>query len=156
MIESATEKLTLCYDYHKTEEKNRGRNEIRTVHVFDATKEIKELVPHIKAVVRVKRIRQRSIRNSEEIFYYVSDVKYSAKRFNEGIRKHWSIENKLHWVKDVVMKEDKSTIKQYTVASIVSILKSLVINIAYLNSNSVINFQRTIAHNIEQMYVLLE
>lgn len=156
MIESATAKLTSSYDYDKSEEINRGRLETRTIHVFEASKEIREYLPHINAVVRVKRFRQSNKKISEVTFYYVSDVKYNAKRFNKGIREHWSIENKLHWVKDVVMMEDKSSISNIHLAPILSLLKSHVIELAYLNSRSVINFQRTVAHNIEQMCFLLE
>lgn len=130
--------------------------EIRIIHVFEATEEIKEYLPHINAVVRVKRIRERKKNTSEEIIYYVSDVKYTAKRFYKGIREHWSIENKLHWVKDVVMMEDKSAITNIHLAPILSLLRSHVIELAYLNYGSVTNFLRTIAHNIEQMRLLLE
>lgn len=156
MIEAATAKLTSSYDYGKSEEINRGRMETRVIHVFEASKEIREYLPHINAVVRVKRLRINKKETSAEIFYYVSDVKYNAKRFNKGIREHWSIENKLHWVKDVVMMEDKSLISNIHIAPILSLLKSHVIELAYLNSSSVINFQRTVAHNIEQMRFLLE
>jgi predicted transposase YbfD/YdcC len=156
MIESATVKRTSCYDYFKSEEINRGRLETRIIHVFGATEEIKEYLPHIKAVVRVKRIRQNKKNTSEEIIYYVSDVEYTAKRFYKGIREHWSIENKLHWVKDVVMLEDKSAITNIQLAPILSLLKSHVIELAYLNYSGVTNFLRTIAHNIEQMCLLLE
>ena len=38
------------------------------------------------------------------IFYQVN--KSSDKRLPAYIRNHWSIENKLHWVLDVHMKED--------------------------------------------------
>ena len=156
LIESATAKLKLCNDYDKTTEKNRGRNEIRIVHIFDVTKEIKEYLPHIQAVVRVKRLRKFKGETTKEIAYYVSDVKYRAKMFNKGIREHWSIENKLHWVKDVDMQEDKSKINNIFMAPVISIMKSLVVEIAYLNSKSVINFQRTIAHDIGHMCFLIE
>lgn len=156
LIESSTSKLTSCCDYNKTDENNRGRKETRVLHVFNATKKIKEYLPHISAVVRVRRLRQYKKKISEEIVYYVSDVNYNAKQFNKGIREHWSIENKLHWVKDVDLMEDKSSISNFVIAPIMSILKSHVIELAYMNSNSVVNFQRSIAHNIEQMCILLE
>ena len=37
--------------------------------------------------------------------------KWDAPVFLEKIREHWKIENQLHWVKDIVMDEDKSQIK---------------------------------------------
>ena len=156
IIELATEKLSSSYDYDKSVEINRSRTETRIIHTFEATKEIKEYLSNINTVIRVKRQRKLKKRTSEKIFYYVSDVKYNAKRFNKGIREHWSVENKLHWVKDVVMLEDKAKISNIYIAPILSLLRSYVIELAYLNSKSVINFQRTVAHNIEQMLLLLE
>lgn len=156
LIESATAKLALCNDYDKTVEKNRGRKETRIVHVFDVTEEIREYLSHIRAVARIRRLREIKGKTTEEIVYYVSDVKYRAKKFNKGIREHWSIENKLHWVKDVGMLEDKSKIHSIKMAPVISILKSLVVELAYLNSKSVVNFQRTFAHNIEFMSSLIE
>ena len=32
----------------------------------------------------------------------------SAERFNSVVREHWGIENRLHWVLDVVMNEDQA------------------------------------------------
>lgn len=156
LIESATARLTKCYDYHKTEEKNRGRREIRITHAFEASKEIKECIPHIKTVVRIKRLRTNKKKTSEEIIYYACDVGYNAKKFSKGIRGHWTIENNLHWVKDVVMNEDKSLMGNISIAPIISILKSHIIGLAYVNTKSVINFQRTISHDIGIMSLLLE
>jgi hypothetical protein len=156
LIESATSKLSTGVDYYKTVEINRGREETRTIHVFDATKEITDYLSHIKMVIRVKRLRRNKNVTSEEIVFYICDKNYTAKMFYSGIRGHWSIENRLHWVKDVVMMEDKSPKSNVFLASILSILKSCVIGIAYANCNSVINFQRKIAHNIEYMSDLLE
>jgi predicted transposase YbfD/YdcC len=156
LIESAIARLTTCSDYHKTAEKNRGREETRIIHVFEPSEEIINYLPHIQSVVRVKRICKTKEKTSEEIIFYICDAKYSAKQFNKGIRGHWSIENQLHWVKDVVMLEDKSPIRNKLTAAIISLLKTQIIELAYIYSKSVINFQRTIAHDIEQMRLILE
>jgi predicted transposase YbfD/YdcC len=151
-----TLKLTDCVDYYKDNaKKSHGRLEQRTVHVFEPNEPIKEYLPHIKSVARIKRTRIKKDKKSEEIVYYISDRELSAKEFYKGIRGHWTIENNLHWVKDVVMLEDKSKYNRKMVEQI-SILKSLVITIAYQNSKSVINFQRVMSHDIVSMRHLIE
>lgn len=148
--------MTNCRYYYKKEEKSRGRLETRYIHIFEATEAIKKYLPHIKTVARVHRKRKTNKGITKEIIYYISDLELNAKQFYEGIRGHWSIENQLHWVKDVIMYEDRSRIKNRQIAPIMSILRSYIIMSAYQYSNSVINFQRTIAHNVVQMSLLLE
>lgn len=46
-----------------------------------------------------------------------------------GIRGHWSIENRLHWVKDVIQHEDDSRIRKGNGIETLSILKNMAINI---------------------------
>ena len=38
--------------------------------------------------------------------HYISSAGSTAKTFNEAIRKHWGIENSLHWIPDVAFGEE--------------------------------------------------
>lgn len=40
--------------------------------------------------------------------YYITDLALSAAEFLEHGREHWSIENRLHWPKDVLLHEDSA------------------------------------------------
>ncbi|MBP5976888.1 ISAs1 family transposase [Brasilonema sp. CT11] len=60
-----------------------------------------------------------------EIVCYISSLICTAKDFALGIRGHWSIENCLHWVKDVVLKEDSSTIRLGNAPANLSIIRAL-------------------------------
>jgi predicted transposase YbfD/YdcC len=44
----------------------------------------------------------------EEKVFYISSLSENAAEFAQRIRAHWHVENRLHWVKDVVLKEDES------------------------------------------------
>ena len=43
-----------------------------------------------------------------ETRYYITSSRAEAKDLNEKIRGHWSVENNLHWMLDVVFREDQS------------------------------------------------
>jgi len=142
-------------DIHCTpNEKNRGRLETRNVQVFEVSDKIKNDYPHSNSVILVNRERINKGKKSNEIVYYLSDLEISAKEFYDGIRGHWSIENKLHYVKDTVMNEDKANLKNKLLAPILSIFRSFVIMIAYIFSKSVTSFQRTFAHNLDIIRLL--
>jgi predicted transposase YbfD/YdcC len=59
----------------------------------------------------------------------------SAKIFADGIRNHWSIENSLHYVKDVTFDEDKSKITSGNSAESMSVIRNIAINILRQNNH---------------------
>jgi predicted transposase YbfD/YdcC len=74
-----------------------------------------------------------------------------------GIRAHWSIENSLHYVKDVTFKEDACTIRTGNGPINFSIIRNIVINIfSRLDKyNSVPQAIRMIGGDIKTLYGLL-
>ncbi len=44
---------------------------------------------------------------SFEINYYILSAKWDGKVFGNAVRKHWGVENKLHWSLDVSFREDE-------------------------------------------------
>ena len=64
----------------------------------------------IRSVVKIeaKRFVKSSGKTTAETRYYISSHPCDAAKINQMARGHWSIENKLHWVLDVVFEEDNS------------------------------------------------
>lgn len=89
-----------------------GRFEVRKCSVitdlthFDDYKDW----PGLKSLIRIESTRK--LRNQEktegQTRYYISSKIDNANTFNNQIRSHWHIENKLHWVLDVDFNEDSS------------------------------------------------
>ena len=71
--------------------------------------------------------------STHSISYRISDVKLTAKEFAEGIRGHWGIENRIHWVKDVNFKEDGNKIRDDNGAVNMAIFITISLN--YLRQN---------------------
>lgn len=85
----------------------RGRTELRTVKVSSAVEGIRGDWAGLSQVVQVERLVVRKGIKRRKLQYYISSLKTSAFAYGEGIRLHWMIENALHYVKDVTLKEDQ-------------------------------------------------
>jgi predicted transposase YbfD/YdcC len=137
------------------EEKNRGRLERRTVSVFVPS----SLFPlpkeweSVQRIIRVNREFQSKNTLEKNTSYYISSVSDDrADFFGNGIRGHWSIENRLHYVKDVNLHEDTSGIKNSVAASNLSILKNMAINIVRQNhGQSIKNGAIFFASNVKKL-----
>ncbi|HEY9674875.1 MAG TPA: ISAs1 family transposase [Waterburya sp.] len=137
-------------------ERRSDRVTTRTVSVFDNLNDISSEWVGLKRLVKVERTGTRAGKPYEQVAYYISSLSLHAAQFAQGIRGHWGIENRLHWVKDVVLEEDSSTIRLGNAPANLSIIRSLAI--ALLRSNgysSITTAMRMIAHNLEQMFLLL-
>jgi predicted transposase YbfD/YdcC len=60
--------------------------------------------------------------------YYISSKKSTAAFFHHAIRSHWAIENKLHWMLNVIFGEDYSKKQAQNVAQNFSLLNKIVLN----------------------------
>src|SRR5436305_546436 len=64
-----------------------------------------------------------------EIRYFISSLRPSARRLARVIRGHWSIKNGLHWVLDVVFREDARRLYDRTAAENVAFLNRLALSL---------------------------
>ncbi len=81
----------------------------------------------------------------------------TAEKFAQGIRGHWGIENRLHWVKDVVFQEDNSKIRMSNAPANLSVMKAIAINILRRNGHTSITIaQRFLSNDIDKLLTLVE
>lgn len=85
----------------------------------------------LKQVIKIESIREfkNSNRPTEKSTrYYISSLVKSAHQFQNNIRSHSGIENKLHWTLDVAFSEDASRKGNKNAAQNYSVLLKIALN----------------------------
>jgi predicted transposase YbfD/YdcC len=117
-----------------TTEITRGRIETRTLRVLPAPPDLD--FPHagqavlIERYITIKKNRRWVMRNCEAVLYLTSldSTQADPADLLALIRGHWSIEH-LHWLRDVIWDEDKSTLRAGNAPQVMSALTNLVITL---------------------------
>jgi predicted transposase YbfD/YdcC len=150
---SKQEALLSC-DIEK--DKSHGRNIERKVSVFEFPENERNGWKNLQRVIKVERSGNRGEKNYQETAYYISSCLKEAEVFAKIIKGHWKIENQLHWVKDVILVEDKGKISQFQAATNFSILKTIGLNL-FRSSGfiSITEGQRWLACQWERLMILL-
>jgi predicted transposase YbfD/YdcC len=86
--------------------------------------------PACAVIARIDSLRQVKGKASElEQRYYISSRNLAPAELAQAVRSHWAIENQLHWVLDVTMREDASTIRKDNAPENLSLLRKIVLGI---------------------------
>ena len=99
---------------HQTVEKSHGRIETRTVTVVGAIDWLKERHAWVglAGIVMVESRREIGAKSETETRFYITSLTAGAERIGAAIRGHWGIENGLHWVMDMVFRDDECRIRK--------------------------------------------
>jgi predicted transposase YbfD/YdcC len=120
---------------YPTEEHGHGREEQRTVQGLPARGDVSAaqlaMWLGVLTIVMVTRVvwGEATGEESIEVSYFLSSLPPQARRIGSAIRGHWSIENGLHWVLDVVFREDARRVYDRTVAENVAVLNRLAVSL---------------------------
>jgi len=118
---------------HTTDEKGHGRHERRTVRTLPAKQCVSESRRQewvgLMSLVMVTRVVTclSSGAVSTEVSYFISSLRPNARRIGQAIRSHWGIEA-MHWVLDVVFREDARRLYDRTAAENVALMSRMAVS----------------------------
>ena len=107
----------------------------------------------LQTIVKIVRTRHLGDKTTCEVMFYISSLKLDAIGFAQRSRAHWHIENRLHWVKDVVLQEDDAPVCDGNAAVNFAIARTLCLNLFRMNGfDSVTQGMRFLAHDVKQLF----
>jgi predicted transposase YbfD/YdcC len=116
---------------HETVDGEHGRIETPRYWQVKAPDYMKEKAawPGLESLGMCEARRELNGQTNQEKRYYLSSLAVNAKRFAEAARGHWSIENSLHWILDVVFREDDSRVRVGHAAENFGWLRRMAVNL---------------------------
>jgi predicted transposase YbfD/YdcC len=77
----------------------------------------------------VESVRQVDGKTTVETRYFISDIEDNAKKSANSVRSHWGIENSLHWVLYVALKEDDYWIRKDNARQNFAVMRQIAVNL---------------------------
>ena len=119
-------------EYRRSEDEH-GREETRYCQILtNITQEIdpNEEWKGLKSIAYVDYLRTKKGKTTLERRYFISSLNAeNHKTIAIAIRKHWCIENQLHWVLDVSFNEDASRIRKDNSPENLAIIRHIALNL---------------------------
>ncbi len=132
-----------------------NRHVYRRVWVYRAPPYLCRQWSGLRCLIWVERWGMRDGKPFHEQIGYISSLELSAAQFLQYIQQHWTIENRLHWVRDVTFDEDKAR-PGGTAPAMWAILNCFLITIIrQLAYRTIPQGVRALTNQVRQVYAIL-
>jgi predicted transposase YbfD/YdcC len=124
-----------CVSTHTQSDAGHQREETRTIQVLTLApedpdwKDVQDQWRDLRSLVFIRRTRLVHGVRSEETVFYISSLAITARKLGRAARRHWHVENRLHWVLDVQMNQDASRIRRDHAPENFALLRSTALNL---------------------------
>ncbi|HEY3910990.1 MAG TPA: ISAs1 family transposase [Stellaceae bacterium] len=128
---------------HSSKSSDHGRVETRISLVSTDIDQLqaRHQWPGLAALGRVIRIRQTTakaeVKTTRENAYYLLSTPLSPERLGQVARSHWGVENRLHWVLNVVMNESQGRSRRDNSPYNLAILRHMALNLMHQDRSKV-------------------
>ena len=121
----------LAISRHESVGAGHGRIETRTCLASEDIAWLKERHPWagLRSIVMVRGERQTGQGTETDTRFFISSLPADAERLAEAVRGHWGIENRLHWVMDVVFRDDDCRIRKKNAPANFAAVKNMATNL---------------------------
>jgi predicted transposase YbfD/YdcC len=123
------------YTQAETWDRHRGRTEVRRIRVSaEMTAYLSTTWPYVAQVAELTRRVTCKGQVRQEIVYLITSLppaQADPLRLLALVRGHWSIENSLHYVRDVTFGEDRSRIRTGNAPQVMAALRNLTITLIH-------------------------
>ena len=107
----------------------------------------------VERIVRVERVGSRANEPYAETMFYISSLQLDAAGFADRVRSHWHVENRLHWPKDVVLKEDESPLCDGYAPANFAIMRTIAVNLfRQAGFASITKGLRHLGHDVHRLF----
>ena len=125
-------------DEHTQIEKDHGRLETRRCRLCNDVDWVtqRHAWAGLASIICIECWVEKGGKTTYSIRYYICSLAMTARAANYAVRAHWGVENKLHWVLDVLMREDLARNREGHSAHNLSILRHLATNLLRHDSSN--------------------
>jgi len=115
----------------ETVDGDHGRIETRTVTVVHDVEWLQKTHqwPGLKSVVMVDSEREIAGKIETETRFYITSLALLANLLGPMIRSHWMVENGLHWVLDMIFRDDECRVRTDNAPANLAIVKHIALNV---------------------------
>lgn len=119
------------YSFYQENNVSHGRSEERNYYKIDDIDFLKrsDEWKGLSAIGMVESITIREQKFNIERRFYITSLTGDAEEMGQAIRKHWAIENNLHWKLDVQFNDDDCRKQEKNSATNFSIIKRVALNL---------------------------